>query len=106
MDRQLKKRATQSVVWEHCTADADGYHAAQYATPVPLTCIVNEQVTYVKDAAGREYKSSTQLLFDGLLVFSSKDKLTLMPEGRSYFPIKDARYKGLRPGTGTTVVYV
>jgi hypothetical protein len=70
---------TQEVLWQ-ADVSVDGYGKSTYATSRTLRCRVAKKVRMVRNAAGEETVSSTQVWLDDVYGVEVDDKLTL-PDG-------------------------
>lgn len=104
MDKQLRKRLLDNAIHHVCIART-GYGDKTFA-PLPLTmsCLNEEKVTKVRNLQGETVISMRQLYFDGFLSVGSDDEFTFETV---QYPIQAlSRFRGLKAGTGTTVVYL
>lgn len=103
MDNQIKRRCTHEV--EHLSyLTRSDYGDKGYDTPILRMCYREGKVSMVRNTEGNEVVSSLRLYFDGLFVVSGNDLFVVA--GEKYPVLAYSQYDGLRPGTGTTVVYL
>lgn len=106
MDPQIKKRTFDTVEYFRAIAK-DDYGDYTHAPPVTMQCFQEERLSTVKDKDGEERLSTVTLYFDGRIKFQpGADKFKLEGDDREYLVLAASRYRGLKPGTGTTVVYL
>lgn len=103
MDRQLRKRLIHTVQHLVCTS-RNGYGDKSFAPPISRQCFREGKITALRTRAGEEVESTQRLYFDGLLTVGSDDVFVF--GGREYPVLSVNHYDGLKPGTGTTVVYL
>jgi hypothetical protein len=103
MDKQLLKRLRHTVQHYVCIGE-DDYGDKTYAPPVERKCYQEVKFTTIRNRAGQEVTSAIRLYFDGIVPVSSNDKFTV--DGEDYPVLSYNHYDGLKPGTGTTVVYL
>lgn len=106
MDPQIKKRSLDTVEYFRAIA-VDDYGDYTHAPPVTMECFQEERLSKVKDDEGEEQLSTVTLYFDGRIKFQpGADKFKLEGDDREYLVLAASRFRGLKPGTGTTVVYL
>lgn len=103
MDKQLLKRLKHLADHELCI-DQDSYGDPVYAAAVSRKCYREGKVTLVKTISGDEVTSELRLYFDGLFPVTGNDRITF--QNKKYRVLTYAQFDGLKPGTGTTVVYL
>jgi hypothetical protein len=82
----------------------DSYGDAEFAEGIMHDCYKAEKITLVKNELGEDEASNTQLYFDGYMEVTFDDEFEV--ERRRHRVIAYSRFKGLKPNTGTTVVYL
>jgi hypothetical protein len=83
---------------------SDAYGDDEYFPTYDTSCYREEKIVTVKNMHGDEVTSTTRLYFDGLLNVTGHD---LMIIDEREWPVQAvSRFPGLKPGTGTTVVYL
>ena len=103
MDKQLLKRLRHTVQHHVCTGE-DDYGDKTYAPPVERKCYREKKFTAIRTREGQEVMSAIRLYFDGLIPISTDDVFTV--DGDDYPVLTYAQFDGLKPNTGTTVVYL
>lgn len=106
MDPVIKKRLLDTVEYLRATTK-DDYGDYEHAQPVEMACYQEEKMSTVKDESGEEQLSTVSLYFDGRIKFHpGADKFKLEGDEREYLVLAASRFRGLKAGTGTTVVYL
>lgn len=104
VDSQLRKRLTHAVD-HYAFLQEDGYGDRVYADiPVPRMAYKEAKISIVKTVAGTDAVSTIKLYMDGVFPITGKDKVVL--DGATHPVLAYQQFDGLRPGTGTTVVYL
>lgn len=103
MDPQIKKRRLHTVIL-YRVESKDGYGDIVYADPEDLQCYKEPRMRLIRNREGLQVTSEIQLYCDGL-DFCKVDDLIEIGD-RKYPIISVAGFDGLKPGTGTTVVYL
>jgi hypothetical protein len=104
MHRFLRKRLNHKVQHFPCTGK-NTYGDAAFGPPANLQAYREGKIAQIKKVGGEEITSSLRLYFDGLLIINDGDEMSI-DSGRRYPIIDYAHFDGLRPGQGTTVVYL
>jgi hypothetical protein len=103
MDPIIKARRFHEVMYyEYVSVDSRG--SKVYNPPVPLLCYKAGKITTVRNFEGVQVVSSLQLYIDGYVTFKANDQFE---DAGIKYPIQAfSSFAGLKPGTGTTVVYI
>lgn len=103
MDAQIKKRRLHTVS-RYPFMGSDAYGDFSFADPEPLLCYKEAKNRLVKNREGIEVISTTQLYCDGVSPAFLGDEIEVDNVRRPIIMLTP--YDGLKPNTGTTVVYL
>ena len=105
MDRQLKKRMKEVVLHIACIGQ-DGYGDKEFAPAVQYNGYMSGEVTKIINLDGEEDISQLQVILDGKLTITGNDEFNINSEPLNKRVKSYSFFRGLKDGTGTTVVYL
>jgi len=103
MDKYLRKRLKHIVQIKPCIT-RDSYGDKVFGEPVTHRCYRYGKVTPIVDLEGEQTVSTLQLIVDGVLPLGKDDEIIF--QGEEHRLKGYSHFDGLKPETGTTVVYI
>lgn len=103
MDSRLKHRLLHDVPY-YKVLEVDDYGDIEHADPEDLKAYRHGKVSMITDLEGKEVVSTKQLIIDTIWPVTHGDEVLF--DGVRQKVKGYSHYDGLKPGTGTTVLYL
>lgn len=103
MDAQIKKRRLHTI--KHIPTVEDTHGDITQGEPIEHKAYKANKAKIIRSMAGLEVTSNIQFYIDGIVEFGAADLIQLS-SGQKLKLLGYSNFDGLKPNTGTTVVYV